>query len=184
MAPETRRAMAEWTAQQTFLTTPVSEPPPPMDDSSTGSMSRELVMEEVKRQVQIAMQTLKEKNTELQGAMSASAQLLNEVFQAGGGAGLREWTSGPRIWRRSTGRRLTEVQERFQELQLAYPDLQAYLAATFGIEDVVIHNLEITLEPRIQWQLEALKNNVELRMWLSKSSDRCLILRQGGLRRL
>ena len=57
MEPETRRAMAAWTSQPTALTTPIPAPPPPLprDDSSTGSMNQEVVLEEVRRQVQLAM---------------------------------------------------------------------------------------------------------------------------------
>ena len=92
LSPQTRRAMAAWTAQPTTLTTPIAEAPAPRDDSSAGSLSRDVVMEEVKRQVQIAMQgrdaelqALRNQNVELQGALTASAQLLNEVIQSGGG---------------------------------------------------------------------------------------------------
>ena len=92
MSPETRQAMASWTAQPTPLTLPVAERAP-RDDSSAGSVNREAVMEEVKRQVQLAMQsrdmevrTLKDQNDELRRALDASAQLLNDVMQTGGGA--------------------------------------------------------------------------------------------------
>ena len=98
MTTETRRAMEAWTAQPTILTTP-PERRPVRDDSSSASLPQELIMEEVKRQVQVAMQgrdvelkTLKSENAELKQALDASAQLLNEVFQVerGGGNASRE----------------------------------------------------------------------------------------------
>ncbi|CAE6949120.1 GIP [Symbiodinium sp. CCMP2592] len=126
MSPETRRAMAEWTAQQTSLTTSVPEPPPMRDDSSAGSMSRELVMEDVRRQVQIAMRTrdaelqaLNEQNTELQGALWVDLKALKlEAFR----------------------REKLKVQVLSRELHPVYPDLHPYLAAIHKIGDVVKHN--------------------------------------------
>ncbi|OLP91876.1 Copia protein [Symbiodinium microadriaticum] len=66
-------------------------PVPPRDDSSNRSMDQEVIMEEVKRQVQLAMQgrdselsSLKMENNELSKALDASAQLLNDVVQMGG----------------------------------------------------------------------------------------------------
>ncbi|CAE7253909.1 TY2B-C [Symbiodinium sp. CCMP2592] len=103
MTAETRQAMAEWTARPTSLTLPVGERVH-RDDSSAGSVNREAVMEEVKRQVQLAMQsrdqevrTLKDQNEELKRALDASAQLLNEVMIAGGeesAPGLRGTSAG------------------------------------------------------------------------------------------
>ena len=107
MEPETRRAMAAWTSQPTALTTPIPAPPPPLprDDSSTGSMNQEVVLEEVRRQVQLAMQgrdmelkELRERNQELKRALDDSAQLLNDVMQVGGGGrgrALQEAQRGP-----------------------------------------------------------------------------------------
>ena len=90
MTTETRQAMASWTARPTSLTTPMA-PVPPRDDSSNRSMDQEVIMEEVKRQVQLAMQgrdselsSLKMENNELSKALDASAQLLNDVVQMGG----------------------------------------------------------------------------------------------------
>ena len=92
LTPEDRRAMAAWTARPSILTTPTAPERPQNDDSSAASLSQELVMEEVRKQVQLAMQgrdselqALKAQNEELQRALEASAQLLNDVVQSGGG---------------------------------------------------------------------------------------------------
>ena len=97
MSPETRRAMAEWTSQSTSLTPAVPLPPLPRDDSSSGSMNQEVVKEEVKRQVQMAMagrdtelRELRDQNTELKQALDVSAQLLQDVMSASGGERQRE----------------------------------------------------------------------------------------------
>ncbi|CAE7947416.1 unnamed protein product [Symbiodinium sp. KB8] len=105
MSQETRRAMATWTARPTALTTPVTQAPQ-RDDVSDRSIQQEVVMEEVRRQVQLAMQgrdvelqELRSRNQELQKALDTSAQLLNDMMQPGGG-GLerapREDWQGPR----------------------------------------------------------------------------------------
>ena len=84
MIVETRRAMEAWTAQPTILTTPQPERPQPRDDSSSASLPQEIIMEEVKKQVQLAMQgrdmelrALKAQNAEMKQALDASAQLLS-----------------------------------------------------------------------------------------------------------
>ena len=93
MTPETRRAMANWTARPTAITSPVAPAAPMRDDSSDRSMNQEVIMEEVRRQVQMAMQgrdselqALKSQNHELKKALDTSAQLLNDVMQQGGSA--------------------------------------------------------------------------------------------------
>ena len=87
--------MADWTAQSTTLT-PRPQPAPAIRDDagSSASISQEQIMEEVKKQVQIAMagrdtevKDLRTQNQELKQALEASAQLLNEVMSAGGGGG-------------------------------------------------------------------------------------------------
>ena len=92
MSPENRRAMAAWTARPSILTTPLPPERPQNDDSSAASVNQEVVMEEVKKQVQLAMrsrdselQALKSQNEELQRALDASAQLINDVVQSGRG---------------------------------------------------------------------------------------------------
>ncbi|OLP84473.1 Transposon Ty1-NL2 Gag-Pol polyprotein [Symbiodinium microadriaticum] len=97
MSPETRRAMAEWTAQATSLTPAAPAPPLPRDDSSAGIMSQEIVKEEVKRQVQLAMagrdselRELRDQNSELKQALDVSTQLLQDVMSASGGERQRE----------------------------------------------------------------------------------------------
>ena len=91
MSPESRRAMAAWTARPSILTTPVVPDKPQNDDSSAASVNHDLVMEEVRKQVQLAMQgrdselhALKTQNEELRRALDTSAQLLNDMVQAGG----------------------------------------------------------------------------------------------------
>ena len=95
MSPEVRQAMADWTAQSTTLTPRRPPAPAVRDDAgSSASISQEQIMEEVKKQVQIAMagrdtevKDLKTQNQELKQALEASAQLLNEVMSAGGSSG-------------------------------------------------------------------------------------------------
>ncbi|OLP93247.1 hypothetical protein AK812_SmicGene24892 [Symbiodinium microadriaticum] len=89
MSPESRRAMAAWTARPSILTTPVVPDKPQNDDSSAASVNHDLVMEEVRKQVQLAMQgrdselhALKTQNEELRRALDTSAQLLNDMVQA------------------------------------------------------------------------------------------------------
>ena len=92
MSPESRRAMAAWTARPSLLTSPAAPENQQNDDSSAASVNHELVMEEVRKQVQLAMQgrdaelqALKIQNEDLKRALDTSAQLLNDVVQAGGG---------------------------------------------------------------------------------------------------
>ncbi|CAE7251649.1 unnamed protein product [Symbiodinium sp. CCMP2592] len=118
MSPETWRAMAEWTAQQTSLTTSVPEPPPMRDDSSAGSMSRELVMEEVKRQPSSSMMCFKQ----VEGN-------LNPDF-----AGL--WVDLKALKLEAFRREKLKVQVGSRELHPVYPDLHPYLAAIHKIGDV------------------------------------------------
>ena len=98
MSPETRQAMASWTARPTALTTPPALTTQQRDDSSDKSMSQEVIMEEVRRQVQMAMQgrdselqALKSQNSELKKALDTSAQLLNDVMQQGGSMPRRDF---------------------------------------------------------------------------------------------
>ena len=94
-----------WTARPTALTTPVAQAPQ-RDDVSDRSIQQEVVMEEVRRQVQMAMQgrdvelqELRSRNQELQKALDTSARLLNDIVQTGGGGPERvpreDW-QGPR----------------------------------------------------------------------------------------
>ncbi|CAE7252215.1 unnamed protein product [Symbiodinium sp. CCMP2592] len=55
MSHETRQAMATWTARPTVLTTPTAPMAQRREDSSGESMNQEVIMDEVRRQVQMAM---------------------------------------------------------------------------------------------------------------------------------
>ena len=94
MSPEIRQAMAEWTARPTAMTSRPSAPLVARDDSSSASLSQEQIMEEVRKQVQVAMvgrdaevKDLRSQNSELRQALETSAQLLSEVMAAGGSSG-------------------------------------------------------------------------------------------------
>ena len=91
MSLEIRQAMAEWTARPTAMTSRPSAPLAARDDSSSASLSQEQIMEEVRKQLQVAMvgrdaevKDLRSQNSELRQALETSAQLLSEVMAAGG----------------------------------------------------------------------------------------------------
>ena len=94
MSPEVRQAMSSWTAQPSLITRPVGQGQGQRDDSSSASLPQELILEEVRRQVQQAMverdsevKDSRAQNEELKTALHSSAQLLNEVMTAGGCGG-------------------------------------------------------------------------------------------------
>ena len=80
--PTVAEAMNAWTARPSLIAPSQSGPPPLRDESSTSSLSPERVMEEVKRQVQLAMadkdtelKELRQQNVLLHRALQASSRL-------------------------------------------------------------------------------------------------------------
>ena len=101
ISPEVQRSMQVWTNQASLIS---PRPRAARDDSSSGSIPQELIMEEVRRQVQMAlegrdaeMKNLKAENEGLRKALQATSQVLEEVAgqpEGGGSAQTREASSG------------------------------------------------------------------------------------------
>ncbi|CAE7249757.1 RE1, partial [Symbiodinium natans] len=90
MSPEVGQAMQTWTERRTLLT-----PGPRMfqqgasrDDSSSGSIPQEVIMDEVRRQVQMALQTRDEEMRLLRGEnqdLREALRIMLETDEGGGG---------------------------------------------------------------------------------------------------
>ena len=100
MSPEIRRAMQSWASRPSLLNP--RPPPAHRDDSSSGSLPQEVIVEEVRRQVQLALherdkelEALKGENSELKKALEQSALTLSTVLQQAAGEGV----PGPRALR-------------------------------------------------------------------------------------
>eukprot|EP00439_Symbiodinium_sp_Y106_P044585 s732_g5.t1 len=101
MSPEVRQAMSAWTARTSAITPRRPEAPQPnQEESSNASLTQEVMMEEVRKQVRLA---LNERESEVQ-RLSAENNELKQVIlaltapevslQESGGRGIRQGTDG------------------------------------------------------------------------------------------